>query len=155
MCLEVKQVGIVGISSALLLSGCALMEIKDDIRAREHHISEQNAKLNDLKAEQEQMRIAKESLLTELESSRLTVEELWSRLESIKRQNQQLTTLTKSQMKQKAEFNKTLEQMQLRLEHVAQESSSIEEKKKLIKDLRLKIRAHLEIQAKEEPEYIN
>jgi predicted nuclease with TOPRIM domain len=133
----------------LVAAGCAqsaLMTLQRENIETEQRIAAKGQQLEDLENENRILREDQESLLEELDTQQMTLNQLSTRLDRLQRENARIRADTDRQRKEKQKLDTKIQQYRDEIDALqSNDQLSAAEKREKIEELKEKIRAYLKM----------
>jgi chromosome segregation ATPase len=139
------------ILSFLTLFGCksALLELQKDNEIRADRIKTKEVDLVKLGDQNQQLSYEKNKLLSELDQKNSTLDELNAQLAKLKAANSQISAATDAERKKQAKLSRNLDGYSIKINELNKDTHlGVEEKKKMIEELKQNIKAKVEKDSK-------
>jgi septal ring factor EnvC (AmiA/AmiB activator) len=130
----------------LVLAACALIQMQRDIPEKEHNIYVKESELRDAENQQKKLAEEKQRLRSEIDSKRMTADDLYAKLDNLRRENARIKASTDQQREQKKNF-------EMRVRRYMDQTNALknnaqlpeEEKKRRIQELKDQIKLYLQM----------
>ena len=139
------------ILSFLTIFGCksALLELQKDNEIRADRIKTKEVDLVKLGDQNQQLSYEKNKLLSELDQKNITLDELNAQLAKLKAANSQISAATDAERKKQAKLSRNLDGYSIKINELNKDTHlGVEEKKKMIEELKQNIKAKVEKDSK-------
>lgn len=131
------------------VAGCeqsALMTMRTQNQQAEQRIAAKELELQQTRDQQRVLTEEKQRLISELDSKKLTLDQLHAELDQLERQNARIKASTNLQAKEKQALEAQIRQYRNEIDALqSNQEMSLADKEKRIEELRQKIKAYLEM----------
>jgi septal ring factor EnvC (AmiA/AmiB activator) len=130
----------------LALAACALAQMQREIPEKEHSIYVKESELRDLEDQQKKLVEEKQRLRSEIDSKRMTADDLYVKLDNLRRENARIKASTDQQRDQKKNFEMRVRQYMDQTNALKNNAQlPEEEKKRRIQELKDQIKLYLQM----------
>jgi septal ring factor EnvC (AmiA/AmiB activator) len=130
----------------LVLAACALTQMQREIPQKEHSIYVKESELRDLEDQQKKLAEEKQRLRSEIDSKRMTADDLYAKLDNLRRENARIKASTDQQRDQKKSFEMRVRQYMSQINALKNNAQlPEEEKKRRIQELKDQIKLYLQM----------
>jgi prefoldin subunit 5 len=123
----------------------ALLQMRRDNRVAEERIAVKSRQLEDLQAQQENLRRSKQALQADLADRKMTIGELDRSLKRLRVENERLVVETREQRQRKAALDRQFEAYQNQLDALDASGMSLDAKEKRLREMKETIKKYLQL----------